>query len=34
MARKHRTSIRKILKINKRLKMTSVLKIGQKIRVR
>ncbi|MGY8989771.1 MAG: peptidoglycan DD-metalloendopeptidase family protein [Flavobacteriales bacterium] len=34
LARKHHTSIKKILKINKKLKMTSILNIGQKVRVR
>tara|TARA_B100000700_G_scaffold40540_1_gene41100 strand:- start:741 stop:1649 length:909 start_codon:yes stop_codon:yes gene_type:complete len=34
IASKHNTSIKKILKINKDLKSTSILQIGQKIRVR
>jgi len=34
IARKHNTSIKKILKINKGLKSSSILQIGQKIRVR
>ena len=34
LAVKYNTSIKKILKINKRLKMTSILNISQKIRVK
>jgi len=34
IAEKHNTSVKKILKINKGIKITSILQIGQKIRVR